>query len=57
VAELGTEETPNSSAFAKWGRDMKSLALQIDSLAADAAAAESVAERLASEVQEKEVSC
>jgi hypothetical protein len=48
------EEGP--SYFDLSGRDMESSILQVDSLAAEVATAASIAERMASEAREKEVS-
>ncbi len=53
--EFWTEEGPNY--FDRWGRAMEGTLLpRIDSLAAEVAAAECIAERLAVEAREKEVS-
>ena len=52
--EFWTEE--GSNHFDLWGRAMAPSLLRIDPLAAEVAAAESVAERLAVEAREKEVS-
>lgn len=51
--EFCTEEGPNH--FDQWGKDTKPSLLRIDSLAAEVATAESIAERLAVETREKEV--
>ena len=52
--EFCTEEGP--SHFEKWGGVMKQSLLRLDSSAAEVATAESLAERLAVEAREKEVS-
>ena len=49
------EEGP--SYFDQWGRAMKLSLLRNDSLAVETATAESIAERIAVEALEKEVSC
>ena len=52
--EFRTEEGP--SHFDLWGRAINQSLLQMDSLAAEVATAESLAERLAVEAREKAVS-
>jgi len=52
--EFGTEEGP--SHFDIWGEAIEHLSLRIDSLAAEVTTAKSLAERLAPEAREKEVS-
>jgi hypothetical protein len=52
--EFWTEEGP--SHFDLWSRAMKPSLLRMDSLAAEVATAEALAERLAAEEREKEVS-
>jgi len=52
--EFWTEEGP--SHFDIWGGAMKQSLLRMDSLAAEVVPAESLAERLATEAREKEVS-
>ncbi len=52
--EFSTEEGPNH--FDRWGRTMNLSFRRINTLAAEIAAAESIAERLAVEAREEEVS-